>query len=493
MRNSVLKSNPFWSNNPPGPTTISEAQTTNYKVVVQNSNFISQRETPKFESESERKRAMTMGEDESSCSSNSGSAIDPPKLLKKRDAKLATGSCTSMPIDDPKIRAAVAAGASVMAVGLVVLKDLRSRKFIPREPRVNREFEREAYMNTVLYGGDDNCVNQIRMRPIAFFKLCKILAEHNLLQETIHLSIREQVLSFLHIVGHNMRFQVVGKMFYRSTETVHRYFRHVLGAVLKLHKHVVKQPDNETPLEVRNNSEFFPYFKDCVGAIDITHFRATVPTEIHGRFCGPKDGTTQNVLAAIMFDLKFTYVLAGWEGNADDSQVLNDALSRSRRLDIPEGKYYLGNAGYGVQKGILSPYCGVRCHLKEFSDHPPKNERELFNLRHSSLRTTIERCFGVLKKRFRVLDAESFWSFQIQVEVLLACSIIHNHILEVDPIDSIVDDVIRDSQYESCGVQQSESEIEEEDREWEIEEEDREWVTKRDEICRAMWEDWEFE
>ncbi len=155
----------------------------------------------------------------------------------------------------------MAAGASVMAVGLVFLKDLRSRKFIPREPRVNREFEREAYMNTVLYGGDDNCVNQIRMRPIAFFKLCKILAEHNLLQETIHLSIREQVLSFLHIVGHNMRFQVVGKMFYRSTETVHRYFRHVLGAVLKLHKHVVKQPDNETPSEVRNNSEFFPYFK----------------------------------------------------------------------------------------------------------------------------------------------------------------------------------------------------------------------------------------
>ena len=80
MRNSVLKSNPFWSNNPPGPTTISEAQTTNYKVVVQNSNFISQRETPKFESESERKRAMTMGEDESSCSSNSGSAIDPPQV-----------------------------------------------------------------------------------------------------------------------------------------------------------------------------------------------------------------------------------------------------------------------------------------------------------------------------------------------------------------------------------------------------------------------------
>ena len=60
----------------------------------------------------------------------------------------------------------------------------------------------------------------------------------------------------------------------------------------------------------------------------------------------------------------------------------------------------------------LSPYQSVQYHLKEFSDHPPKNEHELFNLRHSSLRTTIERGFGVLKKHFRVLDAEPFLSFE---------------------------------------------------------------------------------
>ena len=75
------------------------------------------------------------------------------------------------------------------------------------------------------------------------------------------------------------------------------------------------------------------------------------------------------------------------------------------------GKYYLGDASYGVWKGIISPYRGVRYHLKEFSDNPPRNDKELFNLRRSSLRTSIERCFAVLKKRFRVLDAEPFWSF----------------------------------------------------------------------------------
>ena len=59
--------------------------------------------------------------------------------------------------------------------------------------------------------------------------------------------------------------------------------------------------------------------------------------EIQGRFRGCKDGTTQNVLTAISFDLKFTYVLAGWEGNAHDSRVLNDAFARRWGFSIPEG------------------------------------------------------------------------------------------------------------------------------------------------------------
>ena len=73
-----------------------------------------------------------------------------------------------------------------------------------------------------------------------------------------------------------------------------------------------------------------------MGAIDGTLVRASVPTEMQGRFRGRKDGTIQNVLATITFDVKFSYVLAGWEGSAHDSRVLNDALSRPRGLKILE-------------------------------------------------------------------------------------------------------------------------------------------------------------
>lgn len=88
---------------------------------------------------------------------------------------------------------------------------------------------------------------------------------------------------------------------------------------------------------------FLPYYiyslfkYDCVGAIDRTHVQASVSKEIQGKFRGCKDATTQNVLAAITFELKFSYVLAGWEGSAHDSRVVNDALSQRGGFKITKG------------------------------------------------------------------------------------------------------------------------------------------------------------
>jgi hypothetical protein len=54
-------------------------------------------------------------------------------------------------------------------------------------------------------------------------------------------------------------------------------------------------------------------------------------------FRGRKNYTTQNVLAVVDFDLKFTYVLAGWEGSTHDATVLADALAREDGLRVAPG------------------------------------------------------------------------------------------------------------------------------------------------------------
>ncbi|KAF0908264.1 hypothetical protein E2562_023882, partial [Oryza meyeriana var. granulata] len=74
----------------------------------------------------------------------------------------------------------------------------------------------------------------------------------------------------------------------------------------------------------------------CIGALDGTHIPAYVPIHMQDRFRGRKNFTSQNVLAAVDFDLRFIYVLAGWEGFDHDSYVLQDVLSRPNGLIIPE-------------------------------------------------------------------------------------------------------------------------------------------------------------
>ena len=54
-------------------------------------------------------------------------------------------------------------------------------------------------------------------------------------------------------------------------------------------------------------------------------------------FRGRKHNLIQNVMAAVDFDLKFTYVLAGWEGSTHDALILVDAIDRNNGFTVPEG------------------------------------------------------------------------------------------------------------------------------------------------------------
>jgi hypothetical protein len=73
-------------------------------------------------------------------------------------------------------------------------------------------------------------------------------------------------------------------------------------------------------------------------------------------FHGRKSYATQNVMATVDFDLRFTYVLAGWEGTTHDANVLREALERVNGLRVPQGysfTYVLVNDNvYGIMTTI---------------------------------------------------------------------------------------------------------------------------------------------
>ncbi|GAV91772.1 LOW QUALITY PROTEIN: DDE_4 domain-containing protein, partial [Cephalotus follicularis] len=238
---------------------------------------------------------------------------------------------------------------------------------------------------------NEKCRYIIRIGPQAFLRLCDILQKFGGLQPTQRASIKEQVGIFLYTLGHTVSNRTIQFFFCRSGETVSRHFHNVNNTFLI-------SPMDQKFLPKFSIAEVLPYFKDCIGAIDGTHVRVKVSNEDAPWYLVRKDCPSQNLLAACSFDLRFTYVLSGWEGTSSDSRIIKNALSRVVKLKIPEGKF-----NYKMSGGLIAPYKGVRYHLKEFSSHEPESPRELFNLRHASLRNAIERAFGAVKKRFPII------------------------------------------------------------------------------------------
>ncbi|XP_076889545.1 uncharacterized protein LOC143540337 [Bidens hawaiensis] len=91
----------------------------------------------------------------------------------------------------------------------------------------------------------------------------------------------------------------------------------------------------------------------------------------------------------------------------------------------------------------MTPYRGVRYHLKEYSTRAPQNAKELFSLRHASLRNAIERASGVLKKSFPIIrsTSEPLYYCETQSDIFLSCCILNNFLLEEDRDRDLEDEV----------------------------------------------------
>nr|GMC62974.1 Putative nuclease HARBI1 [Ipomoea batatas] len=154
------------------------------------------------------------------------------------------------------------------------------------------------------------------------------------------------VATFLLTVGQNSRYCHTRETFYRSHFATSKNFNKVLKALNTIAPEMMVKPSFTVPTRIRESTRFYPYFKDCVGAIDGTHIPAMVTGRDVSSYRNRHGIISQNVLAACNFDIEFIYVLSGWEGSAHDSKLLSDSLSRRNGLKVPQGKYFLVDCGF---------------------------------------------------------------------------------------------------------------------------------------------------
>jgi hypothetical protein len=158
---------------------------------------------------------------------------------------------------------------------------------------------------------------------------------HNLLVESYGLKSNSKSASiealgmFLWMVGAPQSVRQADDRFERSLGTVHSMFHRVLKSVVKLAADIIRpnDPNFSTMQDRLRNPRFYPYFKDCIGAIDGTHVPCVVPSDKFVQHLCCKGMTTQNILAVCDFDMRFTFVLADWPGSVHDMRVFNDATT----------------------------------------------------------------------------------------------------------------------------------------------------------------------
>ena len=63
--------------------------------------------------------------------------------------------------------------------------------------------------------------------------------------------------------------------------------------------------------------------------IDGTHISVSTPSNKTIAFKDRRSDITQNAMCACNFNTPFTYVHAGWEGSANDSRVMQDAIGHA--------------------------------------------------------------------------------------------------------------------------------------------------------------------
>lgn len=139
---------------------------------------------------------------------------------------------------------------------------------IVMHPRIEPSLKRRPitkvgyqFIHNMLKGDPQSFRELHRMYPDVFLKLCTIIRESTLLEDTTYICIEEMVATFLIIVGHNDRYCNVRQRFGRSYFATSRNFNKTLKALNTIAPEMMVKPPRRMPSKIEENTKYNPFFK----------------------------------------------------------------------------------------------------------------------------------------------------------------------------------------------------------------------------------------
>ncbi|XP_070377009.1 putative nuclease HARBI1, partial [Dermacentor albipictus] len=166
-------------------------------------------------------------------------------------------------------------------------------------------------------------------------------------------------------------------------------------------------------------SEFYKLgkFPGVSGCIDCTHVPIKSPGGDHAEVYRNRKGYFSiNVQGITGPDLQFYDVVASWPGSAHDSRIFDSSRARVLYETGVVPGILLGDIGYACRPYLMTP-------LKDPDQGSPEYR---YNNSQAKTRNSVERVFGIWKRRFPCLQMKLQVQTNTTLVVITACAALHN-------------------------------------------------------------------
>lgn len=262
-----------------------------------------------------------------------------------------------------------------------------------------------------------------------------------------------KVLACLRYLGTGRAMDDIDDSSRMSAESVRVYLRHFVEDIEELYgsQYLNRRP---TRVELQTIAERYEEadFPGCVGCVDCMNLKwKNCPYEEKGQYHNTKEGKLAIIKVEAWCDIDL-YVWHWWAGKAGTSNdktmvaysplfqdlfngMYSIALSNPFRV-TPDGP--LRALGFFLVDGIY-PRWAIFLQPVHSADNPREGR---YTKRQEGRRKDIERAFGVLQARFKVLRHEDYrWNKEEIVNTSNVCVILHNMLVRMNQNGVFIDDI----------------------------------------------------
>lgn len=180
-------------------------------------------------------------------------------------------------------------------------------------------------------------------------------------------------------------------------------------------------------------------------------FVFVVPRTVDHFFFNYKGYTSIVLLAIVDSKYRFIYVDIGAYGKESDSTIFHNTklydLQIRGDLPTPISRplpgfqepvpfVFVGDEAFSISNNVMRPYSGKHLSVKQ----------RVFNYRLSRARRYVECAFGILANKWRIFHRPINVSYDFAIDIVKACCILHNFVLNRDGLETPVEMAIDDSE-----------------------------------------------